>query len=151
MALTKISLVLLLCLLGFYSETVNSQNCGCAPNLCCSQYGYCGTTDPYCGAGCPSGPCIGSGTPSSGEPVGTIVTQGFFNNIISQASNGCAGKSFYTRDSFFNAANSFPNFASSVTRREIATMFAHFTHETGRKIPFFLLYFIIFFWSVHLL
>ncbi|KAJ0261876.1 hypothetical protein HA466_0049100 [Hirschfeldia incana] len=85
MALTKISIVLLLCLLGFYSEIVNSQNCGCAPNLCCSQYGYCGTTDAYCGAGCRSGPCKGSGTPSGGGSVGSIVTYGFFNNIINQA------------------------------------------------------------------
>ncbi|CAF1699629.1 unnamed protein product [Brassica oleracea var. botrytis] len=131
MALTKISLVFLLCLLGFYSKTVKSQNCGCAPNFCCSQFGYCGTTDAYCGAGCRSGPCRGSGTPSGGGSVGSIVTQGFFNNIINRAGNGCAGKRFYTRNSFINAANTFPNFANSVTRREIATMFAHFTHETG--------------------
>jgi len=141
MAFTKISLVLLLCLLGFFSETVKSQNCGCAPNLCCSQFGYCGTDDAYCGVGCRSGPCRGSGTPTGGS-VGSIVTQGFFNNIINQAGNGCAGKRFYTRDSFVNAANTFPNFANSVTRREIATMFAHFTHETGRKIYVFLLFYL---------
>ncbi|ESQ38985.1 hypothetical protein EUTSA_v10001652mg [Eutrema salsugineum] len=133
MALTKISLVLFLCLLGLYSETVKSQNCGCAPNLCCSQYGYCGSTDPYCGTGCRSGPCKSSGgnPPATGGSVGTIVTQSFFNSIINQAGSGCAGKRFYTRDSFISAANTFPSFANSVTKREIATMFAHFTHETG--------------------
>lgn len=141
MALTKLSLVLFLCLLGLYSETVKSQNCGCAPNLCCSQFGYCGSTDAYCGTGCRSGPCRspgGGGTPSppGGGSVGSIVTQAFFNGIINQAGGGCAGKNFYTRDSFVNAANTFPNFANSVTRREIATMFAHFTHETGRKNHF---------------
>lgn len=56
MALPKISL-LLLCLSCFYFKTAKSQNCGCAPNLCCSQNGYCGTTDAYCGTGCQSGPC----------------------------------------------------------------------------------------------
>ena len=35
------------------------NNCGpgigtCANNMCCSQWGYCGTTDDYCGAGCQS-------------------------------------------------------------------------------------------------
>ncbi|XP_020882332.1 endochitinase At2g43590 [Arabidopsis lyrata subsp. lyrata] len=80
---------------------------------------------------CLLGPCIGVGTTSSGGSVSSIVTQGFFNNIINQAGNGCTRKRLYTRDSFIDAANSFPNFASSVTRREIATMFAHVTHETG--------------------
>ncbi|KAJ0239802.1 Endochitinase [Hirschfeldia incana] len=135
MAFTKLSLVLFLCLLGLYSETVKSQNCGCAPNLCCSQFGYCGSTDAYCGTGCRSGPCRSPGgttpSPAGGGSVGSIVTQAFFNGIINQAGGGCAGKNFYTRDSFINAANTFPNFANSVTRREIATMFAHFTHETG--------------------
>ncbi|CAA7050494.1 unnamed protein product [Microthlaspi erraticum] len=132
MALTQISLIILLSLLGFYSETIMSQNCNCAPNLCCSQFGYCGTSMDHCGASqCRSGPCRGSETPTGADLVGSIVTQGFFNGIINQAGNGCAGKSFYSRDSFINATNTFPNFANTVTRREIATMFAHFTFETG--------------------
>ncbi|KAF3537829.1 hypothetical protein F2Q69_00020013 [Brassica cretica] len=92
MTLTKTSLVLLLCLLGFYSETVKSQQ---------------------------------------PESLGTIVSQAFFNNIISRADNDCTGKRFYTRDSFIIAANTFPRFATSANRREIATMFAHFTQEVG--------------------
>nr|BAC43319.1 putative endochitinase [Arabidopsis thaliana] len=80
---------------------------------------------------CLVGPCIGAGTTSAAESVSSIVTQGFFNNIINQAGNGCTRKRFNTRDSFIDAANNFPNFASSVTRREIASMFAHVTHETG--------------------
>ena len=27
------------------------------PNLCCSQYNYCGNDDAHCGEGCKSGPC----------------------------------------------------------------------------------------------
>lgn len=34
-----------------------AQNCGCPDDLCCSQWGYCGTGDAYCGDGCQSGPC----------------------------------------------------------------------------------------------
>ncbi|KAF3548277.1 hypothetical protein DY000_02001857 [Brassica cretica] len=107
MTLTKTSLVLLLCFLGFYSETVKSQNCGCSPDLCCSQFGFCGTGNDYCGPGCQS--------------VG----------ITNRAGSDCAGKGFYTRDAFINAANTFPSFANSVTSLEIATMFAHFTQEVG--------------------
>ncbi|KAF8085680.1 hypothetical protein N665_0652s0008 [Sinapis alba] len=132
MSSTKISLILFLCFLSLYSETVESQNCGCAPNLCCSQSGYCGTNDAHCGAGCKSGPCKVTETPiGGGTVVGSIVTQQFFNDIIKNVGSGCAGKRFYTRDSFINAANTFSKFANSVTRREIATMFAHFTHVTG--------------------
>ncbi|KAJ4868702.1 Chitinase family protein [Raphanus sativus] len=126
MTLTKTSLVFLLCLLSFYSETVKSQNCGCSPDLCCSQYGFCGTGNDFCGLGCQSGPCT-----TQAEDLGTIVSQAFFDGIINRAASDCAGKGFYTRDAFINAANSFPNFANSVTRLEIATMFAHFTQEVG--------------------
>ncbi|KAG7574777.1 Lysozyme-like domain superfamily [Arabidopsis suecica] len=95
------------------------------------QFGYCGTTADYCGSTCQSGPCRVGGPPTGAGLVGSIVTQIFFNTIINQAGNGCAGKRFYTRDSFINATNTFPSFANTVTRREIATMFAHFTYETG--------------------
>ncbi|KAJ4906533.1 Chitinase family protein [Raphanus sativus] len=131
MAFRRITLILLLSLLSFYSEIVKSQNCNCPPNVCCSQFGYCGTTDAHCSPTCRSGPCRGSGTPSGADAVGSIVTQGFFDGIINQAGNGCAGKRFYTRDSFINATTTFPSFVNSVTKREIATMFAHFTYETG--------------------
>ena len=29
----------------------------CSENLCCSEYGYCGSSLAYCGGGCQSGPC----------------------------------------------------------------------------------------------
>ncbi|XP_009133617.1 endochitinase At2g43580 isoform X2 [Brassica rapa] len=81
----KISLTLLLSLLSFYSEIVKSQNCNCPPNVCCSQFGYCGTTAAHCSPTCRSGPCRGSGTSSGADAVGNIVTQGFFDGIINQA------------------------------------------------------------------
>ncbi|EOA40300.1 hypothetical protein CARUB_v10009026mg [Capsella rubella] len=120
MPLKKISSVSLLLIFGFYYETAKSQFCGCSPVLCCSMYGYCGFTEGYCGSGCKEGPCR----------ITKIVTQKFFDGIISNASNGCAGKKFYTRDSFIEAARTNLEFNTSVTRLEIATMFAHFTYET---------------------
>ncbi|CAN0830112.1 Endochitinase CHI [Linum grandiflorum] len=50
----------------------------CAEGLCCSQYGYCGKTDEYCGKKCQAGPCHGASdggndpkTPSPSSGTGT--------------------------------------------------------------------------------
>ncbi|KAI3954909.1 hypothetical protein MKW92_051831 [Papaver armeniacum] len=130
---------------------VVTPTCNCKSNECCSQYNYCGTSDAYCGKGCKSGLCTGtpvSTTPSSpGTPViptpsspgtalGSIVTPAFFSSIIDQAGLWCpAGKNFYTRDAFLEAAKSYPGFGTTGSlddiKREIAAFFAHVTHETG--------------------
>nr|QLL26892.1 class IV chitinase [Anacardium occidentale] len=122
--------------LAIIPHNVMSQNCGCAPNLCCSQFGYCGTGKDYCGAGCKEGPCTStpSPTPPGGGSVANIVTAAFFDGIKNQAAASCVGKSFYTRDGFLTAAKSFPQFGSGSadqSKREIAAFFAHVTHETG--------------------
>ncbi|KAJ6744923.1 ENDOCHITINASE EP3-LIKE [Salix purpurea] len=80
--------------------------------------------------------CISYAYHSSGSgSVADIVTPGFFNGIINQASAGCAGKSFYTRNAFLSAVNSYPQFgklgSAEASKREIAAFFAHVTHETG--------------------
>lgn len=124
-------------------ENVSGQNCGCASGLCCSQYGYCGEGDAYCGTGCREGPCYTQSPPPNDVNVADIVTPEFFNGIIDQADSGCAGKSFYTRAAFLDALNSYNEFGriGSVddSKREIAAAFAHFTHETGRKYIILLL------------
>ena len=136
---------------GTVPKNVMAQNCGCAPNLCCSQYGYCGSSPAYCGVGCKEGPCTGGGgggaTPSpgsSGVNVADVVTQDFFDSIINQAGGECPGKSFYTRDAFLNALNSYDQFgkvgSTDDSKREIAAFFAHVTHETGSKIPDFFVF-----------
>ncbi|KAF8704270.1 hypothetical protein HU200_031769 [Digitaria exilis] len=123
-----------------------AQSCNCAPGLCCSRYGYCGTTGAFCGQGCQSGPCTGSsggggaGSGSGGvASVASVVTDAFFGGITAQAQSWCAGKSFYTRSAFLDAVGSFPNFARGGSQaagtREIAAFFAHVTHETGCKLP----------------
>ncbi|KAL0377049.1 UNVERIFIED_CONTAM: Endochitinase EP3 [Sesamum calycinum] len=103
----------LLALLLASGKWVSGQNCGCASNLCCSQYGYCGTSDAYCGNGCQAGPCYAP----QGGPV------------------RLPGRRFYSRAAFVQALDSYPKFgtAGSVddSKREIAAFFAHVTHETG--------------------
>ncbi|XP_042517155.1 endochitinase EP3-like [Macadamia integrifolia] len=115
-------------------ESVVAQTCGCASDLCCSQYGYCGTGDSYCGTGCQAGPCYAP-TPSGTVVVSNYVTQAFFDGIINQAASTCEGKNFYTRAAFLTALNSYPSFGTSGTTveslQEIAAFFAHVSHETG--------------------
>ncbi|KAH6809257.1 carrot EP3-3 chitinase-like protein [Perilla frutescens var. frutescens] len=128
-----LTLYALLAFLLSSGKWVSGQNCGCASNLCCSQYGYCGTGDPYCGQGCRSGPCYGSSGGNNG--VANIVTDNFFNGIINQAATNCAGKGFYTRNAFLNAIQLYPKFGTTGStddaKRETAAFFAHVTHETG--------------------
>ncbi|KAJ8774821.1 hypothetical protein K2173_017267 [Erythroxylum novogranatense] len=113
---------------------VDAQNCGCASDQCCSRWGFCGTTNEYCGTGCREGPCQ-SAPPTNDVSVPEIVTAAFFNGIIDQAAASCAGKSFYSRDRFLEALKSYERFGrvGSVddSKREIAAFFAHVTHETG--------------------
>jgi len=65
-------LLLLLALIG--TAAVLAQNCGCAPGLCCSQYGYCGTDSNYCGAGCREGCPNGGGGGGGGGGNGGALT-----------------------------------------------------------------------------
>ncbi|XP_075511921.1 endochitinase EP3-like [Primulina tabacum] len=114
---------------------VFGQNCGCASDLCCSRFGYCGTGNDYCGQGCQAGPCYAPPS-SNGVSVADIATDSFFNGIADQAAGSCEGKGFYTRAAFLEALASYPQFgtvgSSDDSKREIAAFFAHVTHETGR-------------------
>ncbi|XP_051133029.1 endochitinase EP3-like [Andrographis paniculata] len=131
MALMK-SLFSLAIAAAFFAAALG-QNCGCAPELCCSRWGYCGNTSDYCGQGCQSGPC--SARPTNGNSVSSIVTQEFFNGIADQAAANCEGKGFYTRAAFLEAIRPYPQFgtvgSTQDSLREIAAFFAHVTHETG--------------------
>ncbi|GMN36234.1 hypothetical protein TIFTF001_005867 [Ficus carica] len=117
-------------------KNVTAQNCGCSPGLCCSQFGYCGSSDEYCGEGCRSGPC--KTTPSTptnnGGSLSDIVTPRFFTGILNKATGDCPGKSFYTRRGFLNAVNSYSQFGNGSvdeSKREIAAFFAQISYETG--------------------
>ncbi|CAN0926543.1 Chitinase 4 [Linum grandiflorum] len=67
--------------------------------------------------------------------LANIVTPDFFNGIRNQASNTCAGKTFYTREAFLQAAASYPSFGNqgslANSKREVAAFFAHVAQETG--------------------
>lgn len=132
----SISIVTILLVLQAFYYTTEAQNCGCSSDLCCSRFGFCGNTSDYCGVGCQQGPCFAP-PPANDVSVAEIVTQDFFNGIINQAESSCAGIGFYSRGAFLEALESYSRFGriGSVddSRREIASFFAHVTHETGRK------------------
>ena len=121
----------------------SAQNCGCSPDLCCSRWGYCGTGSDYCGTGCQQGPCEAP-PPTNDVIVSDIVTEEFFNSILSGAADSCAGKSFYSRSSFLQALSSYPRFGTvgseEDSKREIAAFFAHVTHETGSEFSINILF-----------
>lgn len=85
----KIRLSIAIILLSYTAAMVAGQQCGrqaggqtCAGNICCSQYGYCGTTADYCSPdnNCQSN-CWGGGPPSgSGESAtGVRATYHYYN------------------------------------------------------------------------
>ncbi|CAL9186369.1 unnamed protein product [Musa hybrid cultivar] len=126
--------------LGAFAEQCGRQAGGalCPGGLCCSQYGWCGNTDPYCGQGCQS-QCTGStpspSTPSGGGSVGSIISSSLFEQMLKHRNDAaCPGKGFYTYNAFIAAANSFSGFGTTgddaTKKREIAAFLAQTSHET---------------------
>ncbi|XP_065000448.1 endochitinase-like [Musa acuminata AAA Group] len=126
--------------LGAFAEQCGRQAGGalCPGGLCCSQYGWCGNTDPYCGQGCQS-QCTGStpspSTPSGGGSVGSIISSSLFEQMLKHRNDAaCPGKGFYTYTAFIAAANSFSGFGTTgddaTKKREIAAFLAQTSHET---------------------
>jgi chitinase len=113
-----------------------AQRCGCAADLCCSRFGFCGTGGDYCGAGCQSGPCTVPET--NNVSVASIVTPAFFDALLAQAAPSCEATGFYTRDAFLAAAGYYPAFGRTGTvddsKREIAAFFGNANHETISKM-----------------
>jgi len=79
----------ILCMLYVLSQA-NGQ-CGCMPGACCSKWGYCGNGQDFCGAGCQSGPCIGSSPPSSPPSNGGSGTVRCGSNWA-DANNNCQAR-----------------------------------------------------------
>ncbi|BBN03556.1 basic endochitinase B [Marchantia polymorpha subsp. ruderalis] len=100
----------------------------CGDGNCCSEWGWCGLGDSYCGSGCQSGPCSGS---TGAGSLGDILTKAVFENNFPNRNR------FYTYESLINAAKSFSSAGFGTTgdtntrKKEIAAFLAHIDHETG--------------------
>ncbi|RWR90611.1 chitinase Ib [Cinnamomum micranthum f. kanehirae] len=122
-----------------------SRGAKCPGGLCCSKYGYCGSTDPYCGPGCQS-QCSGCSTPTptptppaGGAVVASLTSSDQFEQMLKHRNNAnCPARGFYTYDAFIAAANSFNGFAEMGDRdthkREIAAFLGQTSHETTVRI-----------------
>eukprot|EP00026_Physarum_polycephalum_P015230 Phypoly_transcript_15866.p1 GENE.Phypoly_transcript_15866~~Phypoly_transcript_15866.p1 ORF type:complete len:220 (+),score=29.69 Phypoly_transcript_15866:182-841(+) len=69
----RVAALILLALCLFNGLVIGEGECSgnsCGGGNCCSQYGYCGVGDQYCGAGCQGGPC-NSGGSSGGSSSGS--------------------------------------------------------------------------------
>ncbi|KAJ8764360.1 hypothetical protein K2173_006100 [Erythroxylum novogranatense] len=134
---------LVLFTLALLLGTSAAEQCGrqagnalCPNSLCCSQHGWCGSTDQYCGNGCQS-QCRpgGSTTTPSGGDVGSIITQNIFNQLLKYSNDGrCQSNGFYRYDAFITAARSFGGFGTTgdvnTRKRELAAFLGQTSHET---------------------
>ncbi|TXG64988.1 hypothetical protein EZV62_011982 [Acer yangbiense] len=137
----------LVCLVLSYQLTGSSaEQCGrqaggaqCPGRLCCSQFGWCGNTPEYCGAGCQS-QCSGGGGGGGGGDLGSIIPRSQYDEMFKHR-NDCTSKGFYSYDAFISAANSYPAFATTgdtaTRKREVATFLAQTSHETTGFFFFF--------------
>ncbi|XP_023003944.1 endochitinase-like [Cucurbita maxima] len=131
--------------------SASAQQCGrqansavCQNGLCCSEHGWCGTTDAYCGAGCQS-QCRRPGPtptlpPNAGSGVGRIITAAVFDQLLKYRNDPrCRSNGFYTYNAFLTAARSFPAFGTTgddaTRRRELAAFLAQTSHETTGGWP----------------
>ncbi|KAG6779718.1 hypothetical protein NC652_011786 [Populus alba x Populus x berolinensis] len=126
--------LLLSLFLGVSAEQCGRQAGGalCPGGQCCSQFGWCGNTDAYCGSGCQS-QCGGGG--GGGGDLTSIISREKFNEMLKHRNDGgCPAKGFYTYDAFISAAKAFPGFGTTgdvaTRKREIAAFFGQTSHET---------------------
>ncbi|KAG6540091.1 hypothetical protein Mapa_018546 [Marchantia paleacea] len=114
-------------------QSAVAEECGeqanfdlCPDGLCCSQYGWCGNTDPYCGGGCQSQ--CGSSSPSSGG-IASVISEDMYNQLFPNRN------AIYTYQNFVEAGNSYPTIGTEGSReqqlREIAAFAAHVQQETA--------------------
>ncbi|KAA0025616.1 endochitinase-like [Cucumis melo var. makuwa] len=126
----------------------SAEQCGwqaggavCPNGLCCSQYGWCGTVNAYCGAGCQS-QCRRRSTPApirggggGGGYIGRLIREDTFNQMFKYSNDPrCPSNGFYSYRAFLTAAQSFNGFATTgdeaTRKRELAAFFGQTSQET---------------------
>ena len=120
------------------SSAARAQQCGsqaggalCGDCLCCSRFGFCGSTDPYCGAGCAA---------PGGASVASVLPRDLFERLLLHRNDAaCPARGFYTYDAFLAAAAAFPAFGTTggdeQRKREVAAFLGQTSHETTGGWP----------------
>ncbi|MBA0799319.1 hypothetical protein Gohar_009842 [Gossypium harknessii] len=118
----------------------------CPGGICCSKWGYCGTTDSYCleENGCQlnctdgdsgGGGGGGGGSGGDGGALGDIISSELFEEMLAYRNDPrCPAANFYTYDAFIAAAKLYPDFAATgdndTRKREVAAFLGQTSHET---------------------
>ncbi|KAL0013217.1 hypothetical protein SO802_000286 [Lithocarpus litseifolius] len=151
MKLVSLILLFFAFLLGTTAEQCGTQAGGavCPNGLCCSQFGWRGNTNDYCGNGCQS-QCSSGGslttpsptTPSSGGggDVSSLISATLFDQMLKYRNDPrCKSNGFYTYNAFIAAAQSFNGFGTTgddtTRKRELAAFLALTSHETTGRWP----------------
>ncbi|KAF3604408.1 hypothetical protein F2Q69_00038634 [Brassica cretica] len=147
-------LLLLLLFLSFLLSFSSAEECGqqaggalCPNNLCCSPFGWCGDTEPYCKRpGCQS-QCTPDGhppplppppSPPPPDPTGgltDIITRSQFDDMLKHRNDpACPSRGFYTYEAFITAAYYFTSFArgrdTAARKKELAAFFGQTSYES---------------------
>jgi hypothetical protein len=119
--MASIRYIFLLCTTVGLIHIIQGQDCA-DRNHCLSQWGYCGTGDAYCGAGCQRGPCYGG----NGGNGGTIINEETFACAFNTLDAGTRRSRYQgLKGSGWNPSN----------KDEAAVFLAHVFHETdGLKV-----------------
>nr|CAB97002.1 putative class I chitinase [Phaseolus vulgaris] len=152
----SVGVVWMLLVGGSYGVQCGTEAGGalCPRGLCCSQWGWCGSTIDYCGPGCqsqcggqPSTPPPPPPTPTPSPPPPTptppspptdlsaLIPESTFEQMLKHRNNAaCPARGFYTYDAFIAAAKSYPSFGNTgdtaTRKREIAAFLGQTSHET---------------------
>ncbi|BBN09524.1 basic endochitinase B [Marchantia polymorpha subsp. ruderalis] len=133
MAILLLALVVPFLVQGSLAQTCGSQAGGalCAGGLCCSEFGFCGTTTAYCATRCQSQCTSTPSTPSGscGTSLGGVVSQSLYQSLFPNRN------AIYSYENMITAASFFPSFATTgdcnTRKKEVAAFFAHISHETS--------------------
>ncbi|XP_048605250.1 endochitinase CH25-like [Brassica napus] len=153
------TLLLLLLNFLFLLSFSSAEQCGrqaggalCPNNLCCSEYGWCGSTEAYSALpGCQS-QCTPSGPPPPPPPppgppppdptggLTDIITRSQFDDMLKHRNDAaCPARGFYTYDAFITAAKYFPCFCNNgdtaARKKELSAFFGQTSHETTGGWP----------------
>ncbi|KAF7129141.1 hypothetical protein RHSIM_Rhsim10G0200500 [Rhododendron simsii] len=163
----RILALISLSLLSILGALAQHEQCGsqaggivCPGGLCCSKWGFCGTTLDFCGDGCqsncPSPPPQATPPPPASPPpppspggsgdISSLISKALFEKLLPNRNDrACEGNGFYTYEAFIAVAKEFGGFATTgddeTKKREIVAFLAQTSHETTGTSFFFFFFF----------
>ncbi|KAF7129201.1 hypothetical protein RHSIM_Rhsim10G0200600 [Rhododendron simsii] len=143
----RILALISLSLLSILGALAQEEQCGwqadgklCPLDLCCSYWGFCGSTEDYCCGGCQSNcnpeECSDpQRSPSGSSDVSSLISKALFEKLLPNRNDPASeGNRFYTYEAFIAVAKEFGGFGTTgnndTKKREIVAFLAQTSHET---------------------